>query len=72
MSVMDKPSKSVQEEESAAPAVGQAPREARGGKEEGTPAVWRLRCRRCGSTEFDLQLRLACKVCGYSVPVALR
>lgn len=34
--------------------------------------VYRLRCRRCGSCEFDLTVRLACRVCGYSVPVALR
>jgi hypothetical protein len=29
--------------------------------------VWRLRCRRCGSREFDLGVRLRCQVCGLSM-----
>lgn len=65
----------MQEEESAAHAcqdecAAQAP-VGREDEDSDRVVLWRLRCRRCGSNEFDLDVRLACRVCGYSMPISL-
>lgn len=66
-------SKSEREEETRAAHVqGETAREDPVGLEgdRGVP-VYRLRCRRCGSCEFDLGVRLRCQVCGLSMPLRL-